>query len=106
MNQMVVVIIVLLLVVTFLLSGKEQTKKAEEEKESKRAEKEDWEKETMIEISEIQSRKDAMDSMVDSAFENDPEKKNTLKDAIQEWADMKKKVFSERRSWVRNPEKE
>ncbi|MDP6532442.1 MAG: hypothetical protein QF430_03155 [Candidatus Marinimicrobia bacterium] len=104
MNQMVILIIVLLIIVSFLISGKEQTKKAEEEKDSIKADKEGWEREKVMEIGEIHSRKNALDSMVDSAFPDDPDQRNDLKEAIQEWADMKEKVFSERRSWVRKPE--
>lgn len=40
------------------------------------------------------------------ATEADPQDGIRLKYLINEWADLKKSAFSERRSWVRNPDKD
>ena len=46
-----------------------------------------------------------MNLLIDTKLDADPDDGIHLKYIINEWADLKKRVFSERRSWVRKPEK-
>lgn len=107
MNQIVILVLVLiLLVITFLVSRKEQVSKAKSNQESRKTEKESWSQEKVMEYGEIQSQKEALLKAVEEKFAGDPGNANALKEMIEEWADMKIKVFSDRRSWVRNPDKD
>lgn len=106
MNQMVILgLVLILLVITFLYSRKEQVTKAKSNHESRQAEKESWSQEKVMEYGEVQSRKEALLKAVEEKFADDPGNANTLKEMIEEWAEMKIKIFTERRSWVRNPDK-
>lgn len=107
MNQMVILgLVLILLVITFLYSRKEQVTKAKSNQESRKAEKESWSQEKVMEYGEVQSRKEALLKAVEEKFADDPGNANTLKEMIEEWAEMKIKIFTERRSWVRNPDKD
>ena len=107
MTQIIIIGVILILVlITFLSSIKEQVSKAESEKETRETEKKSWSQEKVIEYSEIRSKKEAMLDAVNENFRDDPEREEDLKEMINDWADLKIKLFTDRRSWVRNPDKE
>ena len=80
--------------------------KAESDKETRETEKKSWSQEKVIEYSEIRSIKEAMLDAVNEKFRDDPEREEDLKEMINDWSDLKIKLFTDRRSWVRNPDKE
>ena len=55
---------------------------------------------------EIQSRREALLKAVDEKFKDNPEQSEDLKKMINDWAELRTKIFTDRRSWVRNPEKD
>ena len=59
-----------------------------------------------MEYDEIQSKKEALLKAVDEKFKDNPEQLEDLKKMINDWAELRTKIFTDRRSWVRNPEKD
>lgn len=107
MNEILITIIVLVMFLfVFLASRKEQVSQAETEKEGLRSEKESWSKEEVKSHGDIDSTRDEMTRLIENKLDADDDDGIRLKFLIDEWADLKKRVFSERRSWVRNPEKD
>ena len=107
MNQIIILgVILILLLITFLFSRKEQVSKAKSNKESRKTKKESWSQEKDIEYGEIQSKKEALLKAVDEKFKDNPEQSEDLKKMINDWAELRIKIFTDRRSWVRNPEKD
>ncbi len=107
MNQIIIVgVVLILLLITFLFSRKEQVSKAESDKESRKTKKESWTQEKIMEYGEIQTKKEALLKAIDKKFKDDPEQAEDLKTLINDWAELRIKMFTDRRSWVRNPEKE
>jgi hypothetical protein len=107
MNQIIIVGVVLILLLnTFLFSRKEQVSKAESDKESRKTKKESWTQEKIMEYGEIQTKKEALLKAIDKKFKDDPEQAEDLKTLINDWAELRIKMFTDRRSWVRNPEKD
>ncbi|HJN69012.1 MAG: hypothetical protein QF859_06550 [Candidatus Marinimicrobia bacterium] len=107
MNQIIIVgVVLILLLITFLFSRKEQVSKAESDKESRKTKKESWTQEKIMEYGEIQTKKEALLKAIDKKFKDDPEQAEDLKTLINDWAELRIKMFTDRRSWVRNPEKD
>ncbi|HIA22947.1 MAG TPA: hypothetical protein EYN76_00715 [Candidatus Marinimicrobia bacterium] len=102
MNEIIITVIVLILfLLVFLFGRKEQVSQAALDKEGFQAEKDSWSKEEIKSHGDIDATRDEM-----AKLDADPDEGIHLKYIINEWADLKKRVFSERRSWVRNPEKD
>ena len=107
MNQIIILgVILILLLITFLFSRKEQISKAESDIESMKTKKESWSQEKVMKYDEIQSRREALLKAVDEKFKDNPEQSEDLKKMINDWAELRTKIFTDRRSWVRNPEKD
>jgi|TARA_B100001146_G_C15930000_1_gene326724 Flp pilus assembly protein TadB len=107
MNQIIIIgVILILLLITFLFSRKEQISKAESDIESMKTKKESWSQEKVMKYDEIQSRREALLKAVDEKFKDNPEQSEDLKKMINDWAELRTKIFTDRRSWVRNPEKD
>ena len=107
MNQIIIIgVILILLLITFLFSRKEQISKAESDIESMKTKKESWSQEKVMKYDEIQSRREALLKAVDEKFKDNPEQSEDLKKMINDWAELRIKMFTDRRSWVRNPEKD
>jgi len=107
MNQIIIIgVILILLLITFLFSRKEQISKAESDIESMKTKKESWSQEKVMEYDEIQYKKEALLKAVDEKFKDNPEELEDLKKMINDWAELRTKIFTDRRSWVRNPEKD
>ena len=105
MNQIITLaVLLIILLIVFLLSKREQVSKAKSDKESLRTEKNTWSKEKVMEFSEIQSKREAMLLTIAKKFKDEPEQEKDLKEIINNWADLKIKIFTDRRSWVRNPD--
>ena len=106
MNELFITVIVLILfLLVFFLGRKEQMSQAELDKEGLKSEKDLWSKEEIKSHSDIDVTRDEMNLLIDTKLDADPDDGIHLKYIINEWADLKKRVFSERRSWVRKPEK-
>ncbi len=45
-------------------------------------------------------------SVLDDNLSEKPEQLDQIKRIVNDWADLKIKAFQDRRSWVRNPDKE
>ncbi len=54
----------------------------------------------------FQTKKEALLKAIDKKFKDDPEQAEDLKTLINDWAELRIKMFTDRRSWVRNPEKD
>ena len=107
MNQIIIIgVILILLLITFLFSRKEQISKAESDIESMKTKKESWSQKKVMKYDEIQSRREALLKAVDEKFKDNPEQSEDLKKMINDWAELRTKIFTDRRSWVRNPEKD
>ena len=107
MNELLITVIVLILfLLVFLFGRKEQVSQAELDKEGLKAEKDSWSKEEIKSHSDIDATRDEMNQLIEENLDADPDDGSHLKYIINEWADLKKRVFSERRSWVRNPDKD
>ncbi len=107
MNEIIITVIVLILfLLVFLFGRKEQVSQAVLDKEDFKAEKDSWSKEEIKSHTDIDETRDEMNKLIEEKLDADPDEGIHLKFIINEWADLKKRVFSERRSWVRNPEKD
>jgi hypothetical protein len=69
----------------------------------KQEEKKSWSKEKYMSYGEVQEVRRALEKEIEEKFE-DQEKRNTLLDIVNEWAELRIKTFQNRRSWVRKPE--
>ncbi len=107
MNEIIITVIVLILfLLVFLFGRKEQVSQAASDKEGFQAEKDSWSKEEIKSHGDINNTRDEMNKLIQEKLDADPDEGIHLKYIINEWADLKKRVFSERRSWVRNPDKD
>ena len=53
----------------------------------------------------MQQLRNELIKAIEEKLGDDPEQVDQLKKIIDEWADLKVESFKDRRSWVRNPEK-
>ena len=106
MNQIIIlVVVVTLLIIAMFVSRKEQVSKVETVKKSKSAEKDAWSKESFVNHGQVQQLRNELIKAIEEKLGDDPEQVDQLKKIIDEWADLKVESFKDRRSWVRNPEK-
>ena len=107
MNEILITLIVLIMFLFVFLAGrKEQVSQAESDKEGHQSEKESWSKEEVKSHGDIDATRDEMNRLIENKLDADDDDGIRLKFLINEWADLKKRVFGERRSWVRNPDKD
>ena len=106
MNQFIVLAVVIaLMVVAMLTSRKEKVSKVETVKKSKNVEKDAWSNESFVNYGQVQQLRNELIKATEEKLGDDPEQVDQLKKIIDEWADLKVESFKDRRSWVRNPEK-
>ena len=105
MELMFLFIILIVVSLAFYASRKEKTEKAEHKRDGMIHQKEENAEEDIMSYGQVQERRDALFNVIDENLSNHPEQSEQLKDIINDWADLKIKVFEERRSWVRSPKK-
>jgi cell division protein FtsB len=107
MNQLLIITVVLLVFLLIIMGGRRyRVEKADEEKESRKAEKDKWSKENVRSEKEIQTTQSHLHSTINDQIGSDNRDGKLLKKIVDEWAELKIKRFTERRSWVRNPDQE
>ena len=106
---MEILFLLIVLVVLFLAvfsSRKEQTSAADHRKDSFQKEKEGFAEEDIMTYGQVQQRREELISVLDDNLSEKPEQLDQIKRIVNDWADLKIKAFQDRRSWVRNPDKE
>ena len=94
------------LVLAVFSSRKEQASKADDRKDQVRQQKEDYAQEDVMTYGQVQQRREDLLNVLDENLEDKPDKRDQTKKIINDWADLKIKAFQDRRSWVRNPDKD
>ncbi len=89
----------------FYDSRKKKTQTAKHSKEEVIHQKEAYAKEDIMSYGQVQERRNELFQVIDDNLGDHPEQSFQLKQIINDWADLKIKVFEERRSWVRSPKK-
>ena len=92
---------VLIFVLIFYFVTKKNIENIDEEKKIEKYKKQSWADEKYVSYGEVQKVKLELLEEVNKNFSED--KKNIITEIINEWADLRIKVFEERRSWIRNP---
>ena len=106
MNQLLTLLIVLVVFLIIILAGrKDRVGKADAAKESGKKERDEWAKENVLSAYQVQNKRDELTSTIDKKLGADTPDGGMLKKIVNEWAELKLKRFSERRSWVREPDK-
>ncbi len=106
---MEILFLLIVLVVLFLAvfsSRKEQTTAADNRKDSVQKEKEGFAEEDIMTYGQVQQRREELINVLDDNLSEKPEQLDQIKKIVNDWADLKIKAFQDRRSWVRNPDKE
>ena len=92
---------VLIFVSIFYFVTKKNIENIDKEKKVTKDKKQSWDDEKYVSYGEVQKVKSELLEEVNKNFSED--KKNIITEIINEWADLRIKVFEERRSWIRNP---
>ena len=92
---------VLIFVLIFYFVTKKNIENIDEEKKIEKDKKQSWADEKYVSYGEVQKVKLELLEEVNKNCSED--KKNIIIEIINEWADLRIKVFEERRSWIRNP---
>jgi len=106
---MEILFLLIVLVVLFLAvfsSRKEQTSAADHRKDSVQKEKEGFAEEDIMTYGQVQQRREEFINVLEDNLSEKPEQLDQIKRIVNDWADLKIKAFQDRRSWVRNPDKE
>ncbi|MFL3027395.1 MAG: hypothetical protein ACJZ1O_03805 [Candidatus Neomarinimicrobiota bacterium] len=106
---MEILFLLIVLVVLFLAvfsSRKEQTSAADNRKDAFQKEKEEFAEEDIMTYGQVQQRREDLIGVLDNNLSDKPEQRDQIKRIVNDWADLKIKAFQDRRSWVRNPDKE
>lgn len=103
MEILVPVVVVLIVVVIILVSRKEFVHEAHSEVSEIVEERMDWQQANRMTYGEIEDMKSHMITVLmhDQVEQDEKEK---LLQLVNEWAELKKASFEDRRSWVRKPE--
>ena len=106
---MEILFLLIVLVVLFLAvfsSRKEQTSAADEQKDAVQKEKEGFAEEDIMTYGQVQQRREELINVLDENLSDNTEQRDQIKRIVNDWADLKIEAFQDRRSWVRNPDKE
>lgn len=103
MEIILVIVIVAVMAVIFYSRRREHLDEVHKDVELKREEKESWSKEKHMSYGEVKELQGILKREIEAKFENE-EKRNTLIEIVNEWAELRIKTFQDRRSWVREPE--
>jgi len=106
MEILFLIIVLVVLVLAVFSSRKEQASKADDRKDQVRQQKEDYAQEDVMTYGQVQQRREDLLNVLDENLEDKPDQRDQTKKIINDWADLKIKAFQDRRSWVRNPDKD
>ncbi|NQU66915.1 MAG: hypothetical protein HQ510_03130 [Candidatus Marinimicrobia bacterium] len=106
METVLFIFIIIIIGVAFIYSRKTKLGSAEKQKEVKKVEKEFEAKEDNMTYGQVQQQKKNLLESVEIHLADKPEQVEQLKQIINDWAELKIKSFTNRRSWVRNPDKD
>ena len=106
---MEILFLLIVLVVLFLAvfsSRKEQASAADNIKDAVQKEKQGFAEEDIMTYGQVQQRREELINVLDENLSDNTEQRDQIKKIVNDWADLKIKAFQDRRSWVRNPDKE
>ena len=103
---LILIIVIAILVYAFSSHGKKELSEADYIKEQFKRKKEASANEDVVSYGQVQERKKQLFDVIDSNLKEHPTESAQLKDIIEDWGDLKVKSFENRRSWVRNPNKD
>jgi len=106
---MEILFLLIVLVVLFLAvfsSRKEQATAADDIKDAVQKEKQGFAEEDIMTYGQVQQRREELINVLDENLSDNTEQCDQIKKIVNDWADLKIKAFQDRRSWVRNPDKE
>ena len=106
MEIIFLLIVLVVIIIAVFSSRKEQTSAADEQKDAAQKEKEGFAEEDIMTYGQVQQRREELISVLDDNLSDRPEQRDQIKRIVNDWADLKIKAFQDRRSWVRNPDKE
>lgn len=105
LNGIIGAVVILIIIWAFVHSRRKHFHTAKQQKQQIQQKKQTWKQEKFVSYGEVQSTRENLTKLVEDAFTDQPEKLAQLKEIINEWADLRLKTFTERRSWVRRPGK-
>ena len=103
MGFILVLVIVVILAVIFYTRRKEHLEEVHKDVAIKQEEKKAWKQEKFMSYGEVQEVRGTLTKDIMEKFE-EQEKRDTLIEIVNEWAELRIKTFQDRRSWVRDPE--
>ena len=103
---LILIIVIAILVYAFSSHGKKELNEADYIKEQFKRKKEASANEDVVSYGQVQDRKKQLFDVIESNLNEHPTESAQLKDIIDDWADLKVKSYENRRSWVRNPNKD
>ncbi|MFQ6677205.1 MAG: hypothetical protein ACE5D0_02690 [Fidelibacterota bacterium] len=106
MDTILIIFIGAIILLAFIYSRKTKLGSAKKQKEVLHAGKESSMKEEIMTYGQVQERKKQLHESVESHLSDKPAQVEQLKQIINEWAELKIQAFTNRRSWVRNPDKD
>ncbi len=106
MEILFLIIVLVVLALAVFSSRKEQASKADNRKDQVLQQREDYANEDVMTYGQVQQRREELISVLDDNLSDRPEQRDQIKRIVNDWADLKIKAFQDRRSWVRNPDKE
>ena len=105
MEILFLIIVLVVLALAIFSSRKEQASEADNRKDQIRQQKEDYAQEDVMTYGQVQERREDLLNDLDENLGKKPDQRDQIKKIINDWADLKIKAFQDRRSWVRNPDK-
>ena len=106
MEILFLIIVLFILALAVFSSRKEQASKADSKKEQVLQQREDYAQEDVMTYGQVQQRREDLLNVLDENLGDKPDQREQIKKIINDWADLKIKAFQDRRSWVRNPDKD
>ena len=103
MGIILVLVIIVILAVIFYSRRKENLDEVHKKVAIKQEEMKSWKEEKFMSYGEVQEVRSVLEKDITEKFE-DQEKRDTLIEIVNEWAELRIKTFQDRRSWVRDPE--
>ena len=101
MSLIYIIISLLIIILIFYFVTRKNIENIDSDREEEKIKKESWSEEKYVSYGEVQKVKSELLEEVNKNFSED--KKIIITEIINEWADLRIKVFEERRSWIRNP---
>lgn len=103
MEIILIAVIIIILAVVFYTRRKEHLEEVHRDVAIKQEERQAWKEEKFMSYGEVQEVRSVLEKDITEKFE-DREKRDTLIEIVNEWAELRIKTFQDRRSWVRDPE--